>query len=270
MAMKTVRQPAVAGQFYPGNAADLERSVESLLDQARGATAAHAGPPPKALIVPHAGYIYSGPTAARGYVLLEPVRSLIRRVVLLGPAHYVGFSGLAVSPADAFATPLGAVPLDHAATEALLRLPQVIESGQAHAPEHSLEVQLPFLQRVLEAFTLVPVVVGAATPQQVAAAIEACWGGPETLLLISSDLSHYLPYEAAEALDKDTVRRVLELEWPLPDRRACGARAVNGLLLAARTHQLRPELVDRRNSGDTAGDRDRVVGYASISFAGGE
>ncbi|MGB7963499.1 MAG: AmmeMemoRadiSam system protein B [Propionicimonas sp.] len=270
MAMKTVRQPAVAGQFYPGHAADLERSVDSLLDQARDATPAEAGAPPKALIVPHAGYIYSGPTAARGYVLLEPARSLIRRVVLLGPAHYVGFSGLAVSPADAFATPLGAVPLDHVVTEALLRLPHVIDSDQAHAPEHSLEVQLPFLQRVLEEFTLVPVVVGAATPLQVAAVIEACWGGPETLLLISSDLSHYLPYEAAEAMDSDTVRRVLELNWPLPDRRACGARAVNGLLVAAQDHQLRPELVDRRNSGDTAGDRDRVVGYASIAFSEGE
>lgn len=269
MAMKTVRQPAVAGQFYPRNAADLERSVDGLLDQARRAGPAQAEAPPKALIVPHAGYVYSGPTAARGYVLLESARSLIRRVVLLGPAHYVGFSGLAVSPADAFATPLGPVPLDHAATEALLGLPHVIESVDAHAPEHSLEVQLPFLQRVLDSFTLVPVVVGAATPQQVGAAIEACWGGPETLLLISSDLSHYLSYEAAEALDKDTVRRILALEWPLPDRRACGARAVNGLLLAARTHQQRPELVDRRNSGDTAGDRDRVVGYASIAFFGG-
>ncbi|MFZ1384863.1 MAG: AmmeMemoRadiSam system protein B [Propionicimonas sp.] len=264
--MMTVRQPAVSGRFYPGRAATLEHEVDGLLSQARGAMRAPA-PRPKALIVPHAGYIYSGFTAACGYVHLEPWRSSIQRVVLLGPAHYVGFSGLALSGADAFDTPLGPVRLDRDTAEALSRLPQVIESDSAHAPEHSLEVQLPFLQRVLAEFRLVPLVVGDATPPQVAAVIDACWGGPETLLLISSDLSHYLPYEAAVSLDVDTVRRILDLEGPLPDRRACGARGINGLLVAAREHQLSPTLVDRRNSGDTAGDRDRVVGYAAISFS---
>ncbi len=265
--MRTIRQPAVAGQFYPGRAEVLERSVDDLLDQARRSGAAQLGTSPKALIVPHAGYAYSGPTAACGYVLLEPARTRIHRVVLLGPAHYVGFRGLALSSADAFATPLGEVPLDHVAQHALLELPQVLEADRAHAPEHSLEVQLPFLQRVLPAFTLIPIVVGEATPQQVAAVIEACWGGPETLLLISSDLSHYLPYDLAEAMDEDTIRQILNLEWPLPDRAACGGRAVNGLLLAAGEHGLRAALLDRRNSGDTAGDRQRVVGYVAVSFA---
>lgn len=263
--MTVVRQPAVAGQFYPGRAAQLERGVDDLLDRARDHAAGPQRTPPKALIVPHAGYQYSGPTAAAGYALLDPARDSIRRVVLLGPAHYVGFRGLALSTADAFATPLGTVPLEPR-PELPLGLPPVIESDRAHAPEHSLEVQLPFLQRVLTDFALLPVVVGEATPQQVAAVIDACWGGPETLLLISSDLSHYLPYDEAEAVDQDTVRRILRLNWPLPEGSACGSRAVNGLLVAAAEHSLMPELVDRRNSGDTAGDRARVVGYASISF----
>ncbi|HSN44675.1 MAG TPA: AmmeMemoRadiSam system protein B, partial [Propionibacteriaceae bacterium] len=226
-------------------------------------------PPPKALIVPHAGYIYSGLTAAFVYALLEPIRAQIRRVALLGPAHYVAFSGVALSPAEAFMTPMGRVPLDRALESSLLALPQVLESAQAHAPEHSLEVQLPFLQRVLDDFTLVPLVIGNASTHEVAAVIEACWGGPETLVLISSDLSHYLPYATAQAMDADTVRRILDLNWPLLEQTACGARGVNAMMVAATSHQLRPTLIDFRNSGDTGGDRDRVVGYASIAFTNG-
>lgn len=263
--MKTVRQPAVAGRFYAGRAQRLERNVDDLLADARSRTAQPESPP-KALIVPHAGYVYSGPTAASGYVLLDPVATTIRRVVLLGPAHYVPFSGLALPEADAFATPLGEIRLDRDAEERLRHLPHVIRSDHVHAPEHSLEVQLPFLQRVLADFALVPLVVGDATPQDVAAAIEACWDGPETLLLISSDLSHYLPYAVADAKDADTVRQILALQSPLTDRSACGARGINGMLLAAREHGLHPALVDRCNSGDTAGDKARVVGYAAISF----
>jgi AmmeMemoRadiSam system protein B len=265
MSMRTVRQPAVAGHFYPGLPAVLGHRVEILLDHARAVTESRLRAP-KALIVPHAGYAYSGPTAARGYVLLEPTRAGIRRVVLIGPAHHFGFGGLALSSAAAFATPLGEVTLDHTLDTQLLELPHVIGADRYHGPEHSLEVQLPFLQHVLESFVLIPVVVGDATPQQVAAVIEASWGGPETLLVISSDLSHYLPYDVAEELDQDTVQRILDLRWPLPDHAACGGRAVDGLLLAANEHHLHTALVDRCNSGDTAGDQERVVGYAAVSF----
>ena len=261
--MRMVRQPAVAGHFYPGLPAVLGRAVETLLDLARGVADPRT---PKALIVPHAGYVYSGPTAAKGYVLLEPARAGIRRIVLIGPAHRYGFTGLALSSSAAFATPLGEVALDHTIDDRLLELPHVMEADRYHAAEHSLEVQLPFLQRVLEDFVLLPVVVGDATPQQVAAVIEAAWGGPDTVVVISSDLSHYLPYDVAEAVDKDTVQRILDLRWPLPEHAACGGRAVNGLLLAGCEHHLQPALVDRRNSGDTAGDRERVVGYAAVGF----
>lgn len=266
MSMRIVRQPAVAGRFYPGRAPELKRTVDVLLDDARRDSTA-AGPPPKALIVPHAGYIYSGPTAALGYVRLEPSRETIQRVVLLGPAHYVAFTGLALPEADAFATPLGEVRLDPRAAELTESLPQVIRYDQAHAPEHSLEVQLPFIQRVLGDVEVLPLVVGDAAPEQVAEVLEACWGGPETLVLISSDLSHYLAYDVARERDAVTVRHILDCDWPVGDRSACGSRGINGLLVAAPRHGLRPELVDYRNSGDTAGDRARVVGYASVSFA---
>lgn len=263
--MRIVRQPAVAGRFYPGRAPELEHTLDDLLDGARS----HTSPPaaaPKALIVPHAGYIYSGPTAARGYALLEPFRGTIERVVLLGPAHYVAFTGLALPDADAFATPLGEVRLDAKAAALADALPQVIGYGEAHAPEHSLEVQLPFIQRVLGDVEVLPLVVGDATPEQVAEVLEACWGGPETVVLISSDLSHYLAYDVARERDAATVQHILDCDWPLADRSACGARGINGLLVAAPAHGLRPRLVDCRNSGDTAGDRARVVGYASVSF----
>ena len=264
--MQTVRQPAVAGRFYPGRAHELQVSVDGLLADAR-AQVTPSPECPKALIVPHAGYVYSGPTGARGYALLEPFASSIRRVVLLGPAHHVWFTGLALPDDDAFATPLGEVPIERTVADRLSALPGVIHSDDAHAPEHSLEVQLPFLQRVLDEFTLVPLVVGDAGAELVASVLEEAWGGPETLLLISSDLSHYLSYDQARSTDADTIARILALAWPLPDRSACGARGINGLLLAARDHNLVPTLVDARNSGDTAGDSSRVVGYASVSFS---
>lgn len=265
MSMRIVRQPAVAGRFYPGRAPELDATVTTLLDEAR-AVAAPPAALPKALIVPHAGYVYSGPTAARGYVLLESARGAIERVVLLGPAHYVAFTGVALPEADAFATPLGEVRLDRRAEELAESLPQLISYAEAHAPEHSLEVQLPFVQRVLGDVEVLPLLVGDAGPEQVAEVIEACWGGPETLVLVSSDLSHYLPYDTARERDGSTVGHILDGDWPLPDRSACGARGINGLLVVAPRRGLRPELVDYRNSGDTAGDRARVVGYASVSF----
>jgi AmmeMemoRadiSam system protein B len=262
--MRIVRQPAAAGRFYPGRAPELERIVDTLLARARASTRPAATP--KALLLPHAGYVYSGPTAASGYAVVDAAG--IERVLLLGPAHYVAFDGLALPEADAFATPLGEVRVVRAPKE-VVRLPQVIRSGHAHTPEHSLEVHLPFLQRVFGAVEVVPLVVGNAAPDQVVEVIEACWGGPETLILISSDLSHYLPYAAANERDADTIARILALDVPLPEGSACGARAVEGMLLAARAHGLAPEVVDHRNSGDTAGDPRRVVGYAAIAFGSG-
>lgn len=263
----TIRPPAVAGRFYPGQAESLASTVGRLLADARQARV--PPPPPKALIVPHAGYVYSGSTAAAGYATLDPVRDQVTRVVLLGPAHHVWFAGLALAGSDEFETPLGRVAVDPGAEAALAGLPQVITHSGAHAHEHSLEVQLPFLQQVLGAFSLVPLAVGDASPRQVAEALEALWGGPETLVVVSSDLSHYLPYASAQRIDRDTVQHILDLDWPITDRSACGARGVNGLLVAATERGLRPHLISMCNSGDTAGDRSRVVGYAAIAFGGG-
>ncbi|MEA5118722.1 MAG: AmmeMemoRadiSam system protein B [Propionicimonas sp.] len=260
----TIRPPAVAGRFYPGQAEHLASTVERLLADARAASAACS--PPKALIVPHAGYVYSGSTAAAGYVTLDPVRDQVTRVVMLGPAHHVWFSGLALAGADSFATPLGTIELDPGAEAALAQLPQVIIHPGAHAQEHSLEVQLPFLQAVLNEFQLVPLVVGNASPRQVAEVLEALWGGSETVVVISSDLSHYLPYPSARRIDRTTVQQILDLDWPLTDGSACGARGINGLLVAAAERGLRPHLISMCNSGDTAGDRSRVVGNAAIAF----
>lgn len=260
--MRTIRPPAVAGMFYPADAQELHRELQQLL----GAAVADA-PPPKALIVPHAGYVYSGPVAARAYAQLIPLRERIRRVVLLGPAHRVAFRGLAASSASGFRTPLGDVPLDTAALTPLLELPQVRVLDEAHAQEHSLEVQLPFLQETLGDFRLLPLVVGDATYAEVAEVLEMVWGGDETLILISSDLSHYHDYATAQRLDRATSNAIATLH---PERidydHACGRTPVGGLLLAARKHGLHAEVLDLRNSGDTAGPRDRVVGYGAYAL----
>lgn len=263
--MHSVRQPAVAGAFYPAQGTDLSAELATLLATARAQTDSPDAPP-KALIVPHAGYIYSGPTAALAYAQLAPARNTIRRVVLLGPVHRVPVRGLALAGTAAFATPLGEIPVDQAAVASLSHLRQVVTSHAAHALEHSLEVQLPFLQTVLDDFRLVPLAVGDATPAEVAEVLETLWGGPETLIVISSDLSHFLPYRAAQTMDEETVQRILSLAGPLTHEQACGGTPINGLLLAARHHHLQPRLLALCNSGDTAGDRQRVVGYTSIAF----
>ena len=250
--------------FYPGDPIRLENEVRSLL--AAAAAAAAGTPRPKALMVPHAGYIYSGPVAASAYVLLAPLARRIQRVVLLGPAHRVAFRGLALPDAEAFDTPLGRVGIDMEYFRLGARLPQVSVSAQAHALEHSLEVQLPFLQTVLLDFRLVPLVVGGVAAEAVAEVLDTLWGGAETLILISSDLSHYLPYAAAKRMDRLTADAILHLRTPLSHEQACGGTAVNGLMLAARRHGLTPSLLDLRNSGDTAGPRDQVVGYGSFAF----
>lgn len=259
--MPAIRQPAVAGLFYPGDPDILLRDVRKLL------AAAQACPlVPKALIVPHAGYVYSGAIAASAYAALATVATRIRRVVLLGPAHRVAVQGLALPEANTFATPLGEIALDMEAVRAISHLPQVTQSAAAHAQEHSLEVQLPFLQAVLGDFKLLPLVVGMASAEEVAEVLELLWGGDDTLIVISSDLSHYLPYEAARSIDKATVQHVLRLEQPVVHEQACGATPINGLVLAASRHHLTPHLLDLRNSGDTAGSRDGVVGYAALAF----
>jgi AmmeMemoRadiSam system protein B len=187
-------------------------------------------------------------------------------VVLLGPVHRVPIRGLALPAADAFATPLGTVAVDTDAAARALELPRVQTSEAAHALEHSLEVQLPFLQTVLDDFRIVPFAVGDATAEEVAAVIDSLWGGPETLIVVSSDLSHYHPYAAARQLDRGTAAAILALDSSLDHEQACGATPINGFALCARRRSLFPELIDLRNSGDTAGDKSRVVGYAAFAF----
>lgn len=261
--MPSIRPPAVAGSFYPDRPATLRQELADLLANARPARLAHA---PKALIVPHAGYIYSGPVAASAYVQLGALRDRIRRVVLLGPTHRVYVRGLALPEADRFATPLGEIQLDVEGMQRLSGLPQITQSAAAHQMEHSLEVQLPFLQQVLGDFQLLPLAVGEASADEVAEVLETMWGGDETLIVISSDLSHFLPDTLARQVDGETVDAILALNSHLNHEQACGATPVNGLLLAARRHGLHPVVLDVRNSSQTAGDPERVVGYAAFAF----
>lgn len=258
-----VRRPAVAGLFYPDDPAELEAAIRAYLAEAADPDA----PLPKAVIAPHAGYVYSGPVAASAYAPLSAGRGRIRRVVLLGPSHRVPFRGLAASSAAWFETPLGRVPVDRAAITAILDLPQVQVLDAAHAQEHSLEVHLPFLQAVLGEFSLVPLVVGDATPAEVGEVLERLWGGPETVIVISSDLSHYLDYETARRIDAATARAIEALEpEAIGYEQACGRNPVNGLLWVARRKGLHARTVDLRSSGDTAGPRDQVVGYGAWLF----
>ncbi|MEI6733668.1 MAG: AmmeMemoRadiSam system protein B [Comamonadaceae bacterium] len=262
--MLNVRLPAVAGAFYPAQRQALTHDVVALL-AARPAPA--DAPSPKAIIVPHAGYIYSGRTAALAYGRLSKLRDSVRRVILLGPVHRVPVRGLALPDATSFATALGEIQVDQEARAAIASMPQVVVSAAAHAQEHSLEVQLPFLQSVLQDFKLLPLAVGDASAAEVAEVLEALWGGTETLIVISSDLSHFLPYAQAQATDRQTVQQIMNFQSVITHQQACGATPVNGLLLAARHHGLTPQLLGLCNSGDSAGDKARVVGYASFAFA---
>jgi hypothetical protein len=248
--------------FYPESAVTLARDVTQMLADAPKKRVQR----PKAIIVPHAGYVYSGSIAASVYAPLGAWRDTVKRIVLLGPTHRVAVNGLALPACTAFATPLGIVPVDQEAIAAIEDLPQVIVNEATHVQEHSLEVQLPFLQTVLGDFSLLPLAVGQASPEQVAAVLERLWGGEETLIVISSDLSHYLPYDVARRIDAQTARHILDLDPNIDHQQACGATPVNGLLLAARKHGLLTQLIDLRNSGDTAGDKSRVVGYGAFAF----
>ena len=258
-----VREAAVAGQFYPGTAAELEATVRNFLEDAE---TGH-GPVPKAIIAPHAGYVYSGDVAAIAYARLAPAAAVITRVVLLGPCHRVAVRGLALSSAGAFRTPLGDIPVDQAATDEILKLPQVQIFDATHAQEHSLEVHLPFLQVVLDAFSVVPLVVGEASPGDVAGVLDALWGGPETVIVVSSDLSHYLDYDQARVMDAETAMAIESLDASAISRDgACGRFPVGGLLQIAKRRGMTVTTLDLRNSGDTAGSKDRVVGYGSWMF----
>ena len=262
--MAAVRPAAVAGMFYPGNARALTDEVEDLLGGA-GAALPCVGFP-KAIIVPHAGYIYSGAVAAGAYDAVRPARGIVRRVVLLGPVHRVAVRGLATVSDEAFATPLGQIPIDREALATLKDLPQVVTSDAAHAMEHSLEVQLPFLQKTLGSFSLVPFAVGAANVAEVAQVIERLWGGPETLIVISTDLSHYHEYGEAKQIDGNTISRISSFVTDLNHDEACGATPLNGLLFVSKKKNLSLRLLAACNSGDTAGGRDRVVGYSSFGL----
>ncbi len=260
--MNKVRKPAVAGAFYPADARELKKELEEYFSLTQ--TSLNF---PKAIIAPHAGTIYSGPIAASAYACLKKMKDFVHRVILLGPAHQVGFEGIAVPSVDFFETPLGKIPLDRRAIEEISLLPQVIEFDEAHAEEHSLEVQLPFLQMSLGDFQLIPLVVGWTEPELVAEVLEKLWGGKETLIIVSSDLSHYLSYGNAQKTDEETARQIETLDWQnLADQKACGFFPVRGLLLEAQKKALEVKVLDLRNSGDTAGDKKRVVGYGAFHF----
>ena len=263
-----VRPAAVAGMFYPGNAPQLAAEVVELLDGVENFEPKLGYP--KALIVPHAGYIYSGPIAARAYDELGAARGLVKRVVLLGPSHYVAGRGLAIPLVDYFETPLGQIPLDGEALRSLADLPQVVKSDPAHAQEHSLEVQLPFLQKVLGNFSLAPLAVGAATNEEVAQVLERLWGGPETLIVISTDLSHYHSYDEAKRIDGATLARISGFATDLDHQEACGATPLNGLLSLAAKKGMTIRMLNACNSGDAAGGKARVVGYSSFALHEGD
>jgi MEMO1 family protein len=253
------RQPAVAGVFYPVNTQQLHQMLDQYLEDAK--TDAKV---PKAIIAPHAGYIYSGPVAASAYARLKQARHLIKRVVIIGPSHRVAFKGLALSKAITFSTPLGKLSVDQQAVEMIIQLPFVDYLEQAHTYEHSLEVHLPFLQKTLNDFKIVPIVAGDASPEQVGQVLDLLWGGDETLIVISSDLSHYHSYESARQIDKLTSEIIETKQFERLDAEsACGKVPVCGLLKVARERFLSIKNIDLRNSGDTAGDKSRVVGYGA-------
>lgn len=253
------RHPAVAGTFYPANPKFLHQMLDQYLDDTEMGHKV-----PKAIIVPHAGYVYSGPIAATAYARLRQAKDQVTRVVIIGPSHRVSFRGMAVSSAETFSTPLGHIPVDEEAVQLVAQLPFVQYMDQAHTFEHSLEVQLPFLQETLNDFKIVPIVAGDASPEQVAQVIEALWGGDETLIVISSDLSHYHDYATAKKLDQLTSKRIERQQYELlTGEAACGKVPVSGLLKVARDKSLSVKAIDLRNSGDTAGDKSRVVGYGA-------
>ncbi len=260
--MSKIRPAAVAGLFYSADPAQLHSDIQTMLSVTEQTESV-----PKALIVPHAGYIFSGPVAASAYAQLKNIKHIVKRVILLGPCHRVPLRGLATSSADYFETPLGSIRLDHEAIKQIASLPQIEEFDLTHEQEHSLEVQLPFLQEVLDDFSLVPLVVGDTNAEEVSEVLERLWGGDETLIVISSDLSHYHDYNTARAMDNETCLAIEEMNpAAIHYDQACGRNPVIGLLTAANKHGLHATTLDLRNSGDTAGDKSSVVGYGAWAF----
>jgi MEMO1 family protein len=259
----SVRPPAVAGLFYPDDPRELSTTVHRYLDHVRPVD---LPAPPRAFIVPHAGYVYSGSVAASSYALIAAQRDCVRRVVLIGPSHHVYLRGAAVPEAEVFRTPLGDIAIDQDGKRRVRVRCDVGESDAPHAMEHSLEVQLPFLQATLSDFTLLPIVVGSASAPYVSSILDQVWGGDETLVLASSDLSHYHSYVRAQAIDAETNRCILNREPILSGDQACGAAAINGLLQAVVQRGLQVRELARLNSGDTAGDHLRVVGYGAYAM----
>jgi AmmeMemoRadiSam system protein B/AmmeMemoRadiSam system protein A len=264
--MNSIRPAAVAGAFYPSKFEELNAMIMHFLGEAQALIPLGA-PAPKAIVTPHAGYIYSGANAALAYARLKPATKTINRVVLLGPCHRVSLKGVALSSADTFVTPLGEIPIDCNGALEIIDLPQVHVFDKSHAEEHSLEVQLPFLQVVLDQFKVLPIVVGDCPPSQIAEILNILWGGPETLIVISSDLSHFMDYDAARNLDDITARAIETLSPEnIKDNQACGRFPLKGLLVLAKQRDLRVETLGLCNSGDTVGSKDRVVGYGSWAF----
>ncbi len=260
--MSAVRPAAVAGMFYPDDPAELRTDVQNMLSSVPAGNST-----PKAVIVPHAGYIYSGSIAASAYAQLVNARSTIQRVVLLGPCHRVPLSGLATSSDDYFETPLGLIAIDHASVASIRSLPQVMEFDPGHQQEHSLEVQLPFLQEVLDDFTLVPLVAGNTSAEDISEVLELLWGGDETLIVVSSDLSHYHDYKTARSMDELTCKAIEALDGnAISNAQACGRNPVAGLLQAAQRHNMKVTTLELKNSADTAGSKDQVVGYGAWMF----
>lgn len=261
--MTVIRTPAVSDAFYPADPAELSSQVEGFLNEWPHDEA----PVPKAIVAPHAGYRYSGAVAAAAYARLLPAADTITRVILLGPCHRVAVRGVALSEADYFETPLGRVEVDKAAESLIADMPNVGPFAQTHAQEHALEVHLPFLQKTLRSFKVVPMVVGETQAKDVAKVLDALWGGPETLIVVSSDLSHFLDYAAAQEIDNRTCDAIKKMDPSAIERNgACGRFPLGGLLHTAKARQMTVETLDLRNSGDTAGPKDRVVGYGSWAF----
>ena len=256
------RPPAVAGFFYPSDPVTLTAQVDGFLDAAPGGT------PPPAILVPHAGYIYSGSTAGLAFSLWRGAP--IHHVVIVGPTHRVGIAAIAIPDADAMATPLGSVPIWQEGVDIALQQSPVVVSAEVHEQEHSLEVQLPFLQRALDSFDVLPLAAGWVTPEAVAQVLEALWATPDLGVVISSDLSHYHRYDQAQVIDQATIAQVLALDATIDHDQACGATGLNAMVLLAASHHLKPRLLGACNSGDTAGDKRRVVGYAAVAFERGD
>lgn len=256
----------VAGYFYPNDPNTLSKQIDDFL---LNTEIEKNNIIPKAIIVPHAGYIYSGQTAAFSYNCLEKIKNKIKKVVIIGPAHRVGFNGIAGTLATEFVTPLGVVKVDESSMENVLTMPSVMILEEAFQGEHCLEVQLPFLQKILNNFTIVPLIVGNVSYITLSEVIERLWGFDDTLFVISSDLSHYHDYKTAQNMDSTTANAIVNLE---PDNitydNACGRIGIQAMLDIAKSKNMTVKQLDLRNSGDTAGDKNRVVGYGAFCVYG--